>query len=61
MRNSGGTTLVATEEFIANAHKFALENTTIPVSATGSAGLAGLLSLPPNNRSSAIIFSGVER
>jgi threonine synthase len=61
MRNSGGTTLVATEEFIVRAHRLALDNTTIPVSATGSAGLAGLLSLPPDNRSSAIIFSGVER
>ncbi len=61
MRASGGGTVVANEAAIARAHRLALAQTAVSVSATGSAGLAGMLSLPPSDQATAVIFSGVER
>ena len=53
--------LVADEAAVARAFCFAREKTAIPVSATGSAGLAGALVTPCAGRSAAAVFSGVER
>jgi threonine synthase len=58
MRDSGGATVVANETAVVRAHQLARAATTIPVSATGSAGLAGLLSLAPGDRTAVVIFSG---
>jgi len=61
---TGGRALVAPETAIARAHQIGLA-TGIPVSATGTAGLAGLLTpdgapAGPHERV-AVIFSGVQR
>jgi threonine synthase len=42
---TGGTAIAVPEAVVAEAHGMALAHTAIPVSATGSAGLAGLLTL----------------
>ncbi len=63
MRASGGRALVAPETAIARAHALGA-STGIPVSATGAAGLAGLLTIagrPDPGERVAVIFSGVER
>jgi threonine dehydratase len=63
MRASGGRALVAPESAIARAHSLGAA-TGIPVSATGTAGLAGLLTPggePDPGERVAVIFSGVER
>lgn len=61
MRRSGGRPIVATERQVLDAHDLA-QTTAIPVSATGSAGLAGLLADPgdPTERV-AVVFSGITR
>jgi len=60
-RATGGEPVVAAEATILRAHELALA-TGIAVSATGSAGLAGLLTLPPEPDSRiAILFTGIER
>ena len=63
MQRSGGRPLVAPESLILEAHDLA-RRTGIPVSVTGSAGLAGLLTEPgaptPGERV-AVVFSGVSR
>jgi threonine synthase len=61
---SGGRPLVAPEAAIVQAHELGVQ-TGIPVSATGSAGLAGLLTpagapTDPTERV-AVIFSGIQR
>lgn len=61
MRASGGNTLVADEEALAHAHAAARAATGIPVSATGSAGLAGASALATTGGPVVVIFSGVER
>ncbi|MFQ5655701.1 MAG: PLP-dependent lyase/thiolase, partial [Planctomycetota bacterium] len=63
---SGGLPIVVDDETILEAHSLAREETGIDVSATGSAGLAGLIHLlreEPSIRgeSVAVIFTGVER
>ena len=49
MAASGGSPVVVTEAQIAEAHDLACRSTGIPVSPTGSAGLAGLLALRPRS------------
>ncbi len=63
MRRSGGRPLVVPESAVAEAHALA-QRTGIPVSPTGSAGLAGLLidaGRPAPGERVTVIFSGVER
>jgi len=63
MQRSGGHPLVVSEAAIAQAHELA-QRTGIPVSVTGSAGLAGLLTdagRPAPGERVVVIFSGVER
>ena len=50
MLDTGGIPLVVGEETLAAANALALEATAIPVDATGSAGLAGLLALRASGR-----------
>jgi threonine synthase len=61
MRATGGEVLVADEAAVARAFCLARERIAIPVSATGSAGLAGALVAPCADRIAAAVFSGVER
>jgi len=61
MRETGGETTVVDEAAIARALSLARAQTAIPVSATGTAGLAGALVSPRAGRSAAAVFSGVER
>ncbi len=63
---TGGSPLVVDEETLTVANALALEATAIPVDATGSAGLAGLLALRAADRVSddervAVLFTGVIR
>ena len=60
MRASGGAPRVVGEDVLTRAHELARTHTSIPVSATGTAGLAGALAArPPGD--ALVIFSGVER
>jgi threonine synthase len=60
-RATGGEPIVASEATILRAHELA-KATGIAVSATGSAGLAGPLTSPPEpGRRIAVLFTGVER
>ena len=61
MRDTGGRPSVADEEALYRANALARAHTAINVSATGSAGLAGLLDVGGQDRHAAVIFSGVER
>jgi threonine synthase len=61
MRTSGGGAVVVSEEALARAHDEARRQTDIPVSATGSAGLAGAIGYPADGSVIAAVFSGVER
>lgn len=61
MRASGGSTVVVDETQIAAAHKAGRLHTDIVASATGTAGLAGVIAKPKAGRQIAVIFSGVER
>ncbi len=63
---TGGTPLVVDEGTLAAANALAREATAVPVDATGSSGLAGLLSLRAAGRVSddervAVLFTGVVR
>ena len=63
MKDCGGTPVVAPEELIVRAHELA-SSTGINVSPTGSAGLAGLLSIREkidDGERVAVVFSGVGR
>ncbi len=60
MQLTGGDSLVVNEDALIRAHELACSQTSIRVSATGSAGLAGLLAAPFKGQA-AVIFSGVER
>ncbi|MFL5273053.1 MAG: pyridoxal-phosphate dependent enzyme [Anaeromyxobacteraceae bacterium] len=60
MRATGGAPLVVGEEALTRAHALARAHTGIPVSATGTAGLAGALAARPAG-GVIVIFSGVER
>ena len=59
-RATGGEPIVATEATILRAHALA-RATGIAVSATGSAGLAGPLTVPPTAGRIAVLFTGIER
>lgn len=60
-RATGGEPLVVPEATIVEAHRLAREHTAIPVSATGTAGFAGLLHHRPASGHVAVAFTGVER
>jgi len=61
MRKSGGGTIVVGEDHVAAAHAAAHAHTRIRASATGTAGLAGVIAAPTAGTRIAVIFSGVER
>ncbi len=61
MRASGGSTVVVDEAQIAAAHNAGRTHTDIHASATGTAGLAGVIARPEAGRQIAVIFSGAER
>ncbi len=60
MQATGGTALVVNEAAIAHAYELGRRFTSIGACATGTAGLAGVITAPPAG-SAAIIFSGVDR
>ncbi len=60
MQATGGAALVVDEEAVDRACRLVREHTAIRASATGTAGLAGVLTLPPPV-SAAIVCSGVDR
>ncbi len=60
MRETGGAPLVIDEGAIMRAHAMAHAHTKIAVSATGTAGLAGLLAAAPLHEPVAVVFSGAE-
>lgn len=61
-RTSGGEPVVASEDDVVKANRLARTHTDIPVSVTGSAGLAGLLSRPPSTDGVvALLFTGIGR
>ena len=66
MLRTGGIPLVADETLLADAHKLAHTHTQITPSATGSAGLAGLMLMKRANaiaefENVALYFTGIER
>lgn len=64
MTDSGGSPVVATEDQVVNALAVAQRTTSIAVSPTGTAGLAGLLAMREqigDNEKVAVVFSGVLR
>jgi threonine synthase len=61
MRETGGEAVVADEATVARALELARTHTDIPASATGAAGLAGLLAAPDIPGAAAVVLSGVER
>ncbi len=66
MLTTGGCPLVVDEDTLAAANVLAVEATAVPVDATGSAGLAGLLALRTSGRVSddervAVLFTGAIR
>ena len=59
---SGGEPVVAAEEDVVAARALGREHTGLDVSATGTAGLAGLLAAPPpSGERVAVLFTGVQR
>jgi threonine synthase len=60
MRSTGGGPIVVAEDVVARAHALARAHTAIAVSATGTAGLAGVLAGRAAG-GAAVVFSGVER
>lgn len=59
---TGGSPVVSTEQTIVEAYRLARDHTDIRVSPTGSAGLAGLMTEPPEPGARvAILFSGIDR
>ena len=61
MRATGGAPVVAPEALVLRAHGLARPHAGIAATATGTAGLAGLLAAPCPGRSVAVLFTGVER
>jgi len=61
LRESGGSTVVVDEAQVAAAHEAGRVHTDIVASATGTAGLAGVIAKPDAGKEIAVIFSGVER
>ncbi len=61
-RETGGEPIVAPEDFVVQAYEMAHAHTDIPVCATGTSGLAGLLAEPPTQRERvALLFTGIDR
>jgi len=63
---SGGLAVVVPEPLIVRAQALALTHTPVPVSATGSAGLAGLMALNSSgavapHESAVLFFTGINR
>lgn len=59
---TGGEPVVAPETLVAKAYELAHSHTDIPVCATGSAGLAGLLTRPPDaHQRVGLLFTGLDR
>lgn len=61
MRQSGGFPVVVDEPVLAQAYDQGRRLTGIRASATGTAGLAGMIASPLEGGSAAVIFSGIER
>ncbi|TBW40044.1 PLP-dependent lyase/thiolase [Siculibacillus lacustris] len=61
LRASRGSTVVVDEAQVAAAHDAGRRATAIAASATGTAGLAGVIAKPDAGATIAVIFSGVER
>lgn len=64
MAKTGGAPVVATEDTVIGAHELARRVTDVPVSPTGSAGLAGLMQMRESiaaDERVAVVFSGVAR
>ncbi len=65
MLRSGGFPIVVSDPTIAEAHRLARANTTIPVDPTGSSGLAGLLTLSRSGigdqDDAVVLFTGRDR
>jgi len=64
MACSGGSPVVAPESIVMQAWQLGRATTEVPVSATGTAGLAGLMAMREqigDDENVAVIFSGVER
>jgi threonine synthase len=61
MRETGGAPVVVDEATVARAHALVREQTAIRASATGTAGLAGLLAAPAPGERVVVVLSGVER
>lgn len=61
-RRTGGEPIVASESQIVRAYRLAHDFTDVPVCATGTAGLAGLLHDPPAaGERVVVLFTGVDR
>jgi len=60
-RATGGEPIVATEATTLRAFELARTETDILVSATGSAGLAGPLTIAPSGGRIAVLFTGIDR
>lgn len=61
MRTSGGSTVVVDEAQVAAAYEAGRMHTDVIASATGTAGLAGVIARPDSGRQIVVIFSGKER
>jgi threonine synthase len=61
MRETGGAPVVVGEEVLTRAQALARAQTGIDVSATGTAGLAGLLQAGAEGGPAVVVFSGAER
>ena len=58
---SGGYPVIVDEAAIARARELAWTHTNLRPSATGTAGLAGVIALPDEQGATGVIFSGIER
>jgi threonine synthase len=64
VEHGGGSVVVAPEAAIVEAHELGVASTGIAASATGTAGLAGVLAIRDevgDDERVAVIFSGIER
>jgi threonine synthase len=61
LRATGGAAVVVDETHVAAAHAAGRDHTRIPASATGTAGLAGVIAHAPAETGVAVVFSGAER
>jgi threonine synthase len=61
MRETSGEAVVVDEDAVCRALRLARANTGTAVSATGAAGLAGVVTVAKPEESLAVVFSGVER